>query len=113
MNKTVDVGYRQKMYEIHQYSFKKFAYTAVSDVLGESAAKAMKGDSDYVQTYYKHTRDEKMRDYARVMPRLSIFTPDPSIRTKQQLDSVISDVSTEDQQGLLKSLLDSKNPSKG
>ncbi|NMJ86827.1 MAG: hypothetical protein EX285_03150 [Thaumarchaeota archaeon] len=62
MNKTVDAGYRQKRYEIHQYSFKKFAYTAVSDMLGESAAKAMKRDSDYVQTYYKHTRDEGLRE---------------------------------------------------
>jgi len=113
MNKKVDGRHKVVRYEIHLYSFKKFAYTVVSNILGESAAKAMKGDSDYTQTYYKQTIEEKMRDCEKVIPGLSIFTPDPSIKTKQELISAVSGMSTEDQQGWLKSLRDSKNPSKG
>ena len=48
LNKVVDMTYRRTRYKIHLYSFKKFAYTTMSDVLSEAAVKSIKGDTDYV-----------------------------------------------------------------
>ncbi len=114
LNKRVEGMHRINRYEIHPYSFKKFAYTVVSKVLGESAAKAMKGDSDYTQTYYKQTMEEKMEDYRKVISKLSVFgaSKDVRLETKQQLDNETSGMSEEQLQGWLKSMRDSKNPSK-
>ena len=115
MNKKVNGHHKNIRYEIHPYSFKKFAYTAVSDVLGESAAKAMKGDVKNAQTYYKKTLLERMEDYKKVISKLSVFgaSEDVRLETRQQLVNEISDMSADAQQRLLKSLIDSKNPSKG
>ena len=75
----------------------------------------MKGDRHYVLTYYKKTLLERMEDYKKLIPVLSVFgsNEDARLETKQEIDNLISGMSTEDQQGLLKSLLDGKNPSKG
>ena len=115
MNKKVNGHHKNIRYEIHPYSFKKFAYTAVSDVLGESAAKAMKGDVKNAQTYYKKTLLERMEDYKKVISKLSVFgaSEDVRLETRQQLVNEISDMSADAQQRLLKSLIDSKNLSKG
>ncbi|NMJ87493.1 MAG: hypothetical protein EX285_06610 [Thaumarchaeota archaeon] len=115
INKKVDGKHKLNRYEIRPYSFKKFAYTVVSDVLGESAAKSMKGDSDYEQTYYKKTLLERMEGYKKVISKLSVFgaSEDVRLETRQQLVNEISDMSADAQQRLLKSLIDSKNLSKG
>jgi len=63
-------------YKIHIYSFKKFAFTAMADTLGEIAARAIKGDKDYVLTYYKKNREERAADYRKVMPKLLLFSTD-------------------------------------
>ena len=59
---------RQKRYKIYPYSFKKFAFTKMADVLEEMVVRAIKGDKEYVFTYYRKSREERADDYRRVLP---------------------------------------------
>lgn len=71
-------------YDKHIYSFKKFAFTAWADAAGEMAARAIKGDSEYVFTYYKKSREERAEDFEKVLPRLLIFSSNPE-SVKEQI----------------------------
>jgi len=48
----------------------------MADTLGEIVARAIKGDKDYVLTYYKKNREERAADYRKVMPKLLLFSTD-------------------------------------
>ena len=99
MNQVVDRPQTRSIrYKIHPYSFKKFAYTAISDVLSEAAVKSMKGDTDYALTYYKKSRDERMEDYKKVISKLSVFdsSEDPLLKQKEKT-KLLMDNATPDQ----------------
>src|SRR5574340_1729546 len=76
-------------YKIHIYSFKKFAFTVMADVLGEIAARAIKGDREYVLTYYRKSREERAEDFRKVIPKLSVFGSDEGSTMREQVESKI------------------------
>ena len=85
MNQVVDRPQtRSVRYKIHPYSFKKFAYTVMSDVLSEAAVKSMKGDTDYALIYYKKSSDERLEDYKKVMSKLFVFDSSEDQLLKQK-----------------------------
>ena len=93
MNQVVDRPQTRSIrYKIHQFSFKKFAYTTMSDVLSEAAVKSMKGDTDYALTYYKKSRDERLEDYKKVMSKLSVFdsSEDPLLKQKEKTKLLVN-----------------------
>ncbi len=83
-------------YKIHPYSFKKFAFTVMADELGEIAARAIKGDREYVLTYYRKNRDERATDYQRVIPKLSVFGSDEKYKVRDQIAAKIKDMKDQD-----------------
>ena len=76
------------------------------------AARAIKGDRDYVLTYYKKSREERAREFRKVMPKLFVFTSDPDAELNQQLESKINDMDSADKLSLLKFLKDGKKLNK-
>lgn len=76
-------------YKIHIYSFKKFAFTVMADALGEIAARAIKGDREYVLTYYRKSREERAEDFRKVIPKLSVFGSDEGSKIREQVESKI------------------------
>ena len=68
-------------------------------MLGESAVKAIKGDTDYALTYYKKTLDERMKDYRRAMPKLSVFgsNEDSLLKEREKLLEAVRDNATPEQ----------------
>lgn len=90
-----------KRYKIHIYSFKKFAFTRMADSLGEIAARAIKGDKQYIFTYYKKSREERAEDYTKLIPKLSIFVPDDQVKIREQVEDAIKTLKKEDLAGLL------------
>ncbi len=91
---NVAVQQRGKMtrYKYHPYSFKKFAFTKAVDTLGEIPARAMKGDREYVQTYYKKSREERAEDYRKLIPKLSVFGMDEKSKLREQVEEAIKSV---------------------
>jgi len=69
----VVAGRGETRYKIHRYSFKKFAFTTMADILGEMATRTIKGDSEYVMTYYRKSREDRAEDYRKVIPKLLVF----------------------------------------
>jgi len=67
-------------YKIHLYSFKKFAFTTMADTLREMGTRAIKGDSEYVMTYYRKSREERAEDYRKVTPKLLVFSQAKDVR---------------------------------
>ncbi len=82
-------------YTIHPYSFKKFGFTVAADVLGELEARAMKGDKDYVQTYYRKNREERAKDYRKLIPRLSVFGEDEEQKKREKAEAKVKTMSPE------------------
>jgi hypothetical protein len=71
--------------KIHPHSFRKFFYSRVVGVIGETAAHAMMGHGSYMKTYYKRTEEERARDYLKCMPHLTIFGESPDVsRLKEE-----------------------------
>jgi|GEM_PF-1281449 len=62
-------------YKVHIYSLKKFAFTKMADTLGELAAHAIAGHKAYLITYYKKSREERAKDFQKLIPKLSVLTP--------------------------------------
>lgn len=60
--------------KLHPHSFRKFFFSRVVGVIGETAAHALMGHGSYLKTYYKRAEEERARDYLRCMPHLTIFT---------------------------------------
>ncbi|MGI0070453.1 MAG: hypothetical protein ACREAN_09410, partial [Nitrosopumilaceae archaeon] len=76
-------------YKVHIYSFKKFAFTVMADTLGEIAARAIKGDREYVLTYYRKNREERAADYRKVVPKLSVFSNNEEPTAKEEIEAKI------------------------
>lgn len=71
--------------KIHPHSFRKFFFSKVVGVIGETAAHAMMGHGSYLKTYYKRTEEERAADYLKCMPHLAIFGESPDMgRLKEE-----------------------------
>ncbi|MEM3085496.1 MAG: hypothetical protein QXP61_10495 [Nitrososphaerales archaeon] len=68
--------------------------------MGEIAARALKGDKEYVLTYYKKSREERPEDYRKMISKLSVFVPDDQARLREEVDEAIKTLK-EDLAGLL------------
>lgn len=95
-------------YKIHIYSFKKFAFTVMADELGEIAARAIKGDMEYVLTYYRKSREERATDYRRAIPKLSVFGSDEKYMVRDQIAAKIKSMKDDDLARLQKFLKTAK-----
>jgi len=63
--------------KIHPHSLRKFFFSKVVGVIGETAAHALMGHGSYMKTYYRRTEEERAKDYRRCMPYLTIFGESP------------------------------------
>jgi hypothetical protein len=63
--------------KIHPHSFRKFFFSRVVGVIGETAAHALMGHGSYMKTYYKRTEEDRAGDYLRCMPYLTVFGESP------------------------------------
>jgi hypothetical protein len=72
-----------------QVIYKKYAFTVMADALGEIAARAIKGDREYVLTYYRKNREERAEDFRKVIPKLSVFGSDERSTMREQVESAI------------------------
>ncbi len=95
-------------YEIRIYSFKKFAFTAMADVLGETAARAIKGDGEYALTYYKKSREERAEDFDKVISKLLIFT-EKQDSVREQIQEEIKSLKKEELASLLEQIRSKKD----
>jgi len=107
LNEQVDCNRIQSRYKIHLYSFKKFAFTVMADVLGEMATRAIKGDKEYVMTYYKKNRDERAEDYRKVTPSLLVFSEQKNVR--KDLEDQVRKMSSDDLGRVLEFVMNGKN----
>ncbi len=94
LNEVVNGRRKVNRYKIHIYSFKKFAFTAMADTIGIAAARAVKGDAEYYFTYYRKSREERLADYRRVIPKLSIFTDDTK-SVREQIEEELNKIGPE------------------
>ena len=88
MNEKVRQQGAMQRYKLHIYSFKKFAFTVMADTLGEIAARAIKGDREYVLTYYRKNREERAADYQKVLGKISVFSSTEST-SKEEIEAKI------------------------
>lgn len=95
-------------YKIHIYSFKKFAFTVMADELGEIAARAIKGDREYVLTYYRKSREERATDYRKVVPKISVFGSDERSKVRDQIAEKVRSMKDDDLARLQKFLRTAK-----
>ena len=76
-------GYTQKVPElaklnengqrmIHFHAFRKFFYTALSNVVGSNYAHALMGHHEYLDTYYNLPEEKKRELYLKAEPHLTI-----------------------------------------
>ncbi len=100
LNQLIEQG-KKKLYKIHLYSFKKFAFTTMADTVGETAARAIKGDTEYVLTYYKKSREERASDYRKLIPKLSVFAGDEQFKIREQVEEAVRSMKQEDLTALL------------
>ncbi|MFQ5941442.1 MAG: hypothetical protein ACE5KA_07085, partial [Nitrososphaerales archaeon] len=101
INNVIEKHGVAKRYKIHVYSFKKFAFTKMVDTLGELPARAIKGDAEYVFTYYKKSREERAEDYRIVMPKLSVLSNDERSKLREQVNEAIKTLKHKDLAALL------------
>ena len=57
--------------------------------LGDIAAKATRGDKDYALTYYRKSKDERVEDYKKMIPKLSIFDTPEKYKLREQIQHEI------------------------
>ncbi len=96
INQKVQQRGSMNRYKIHIYSFKKFAFTVMADALGEIAARAVKGDREYVLTYYRKSREERAEDFRKVIPKLSVFGVDEGTKIRDQVEAKVKTLSDDD-----------------
>ncbi len=96
LNQKVQKRGSMNRYKIHIYSFKKFAFTVMADALGEIAARAVKGDREYVLTYYRKSREERAEDFRKVIPKLSVFGSDEGLKIREQVEAKVKTLSDDD-----------------
>ncbi len=109
LNEAIDKRGVDRRYRIHLYSVKKFAFTAMADALGELAARAIKGDKEYVLTYYKKSREERAEDYRKILPKLSIFGADEKSKLREQVEATIRKMKDKDMERLLEFIQNGKS----
>ena len=63
--------------KIHPHSLRKFFFSKVVGIIGETAAHALMGHGSYMKTYYRRTERERKRDYLKCMAYLSVFAENP------------------------------------
>lgn len=63
-------------YKIHLHSFRKFFYSTVAPIVGSDIAHAWMGHSEYLDTYFKKTLEERYEMYQQVEPYLTIGNAD-------------------------------------
>jgi len=63
--------------KIHPHSLRKFFFSKVVGVIGETAAHALMGHGSYMKTYYRRSEMERSRDFLRCLPYLSVFGESP------------------------------------
>jgi len=44
----------------------------MADTLGEMATRAIKGDSEYLMTYFRKSQEERVEDFRKVIPKLLV-----------------------------------------
>ena len=96
LNQRIQQRGSMNRYKIHIYSFKKFAFTVMADALGEIAARAVKGDREYVLTYYRKSREERAEDFRKVIPKLSVFGSDEGSKIREQVEAKVKTLSDDD-----------------
>jgi hypothetical protein len=79
--------------------------------LGEVAARAIKGDKEYAMTYYKKNREERAEDYRKVMPKLSVFENNESVKVREQVEDAIKTLKEKDLTALLEFIKTAKGQS--
>ncbi len=109
LNKTVEQKGKVKRYKKHIYSFKKLAFTVMAEALGEFEARAIKGDKNYVMTYYKKTKEERARDYRKVMPKLCLFGTNEEEKVREQAVAELNRMDIEQVGRLLQFMKNGKN----
>jgi len=75
---------RRNTYTIHIYSFKKFGFTKYADAISELAAHATAGHEEYLITYYKKSREDRVVDFNKVKGKLQLFTTPTDLEKQQQ-----------------------------
>ncbi len=110
LNEPVGGNRKMRRYKIHLYSFKKFAFTVMADTLGEMATRAIKGDKEYVLTYYKKNREERAKDYKKVTPKLLVFSEEKNPR--REFEDEVRNMSDADLDVLLEFVKNGKNQSR-
>ncbi|MBI3640672.1 MAG: tyrosine-type recombinase/integrase [Thaumarchaeota archaeon] len=108
MNQKIQQRGSMSRYKIHIYSFKKFAFTVMADTLGEIAARAVKGDREYVLTYYRKSREERAEDFRKVIPKLSVFGGEEGSKIREQVEAKVKAL-TEDELAKLQEFLKTAN----
>jgi len=95
---------RGKRYKIHLYSLKKFAFTKMADTIGEIGARATLGQKAYLITYYKKSREERAKDFQKLIPKLSVLTPSDleDKKKREELKSSIQGLSGDQSNANLK-----------
>ncbi len=73
LNRRIPLRGVSPRYRLRLYSFRKFFFSKAADVLGELAAHALVGHESYLITYYKKTREERLKDFDKLRPELLIF----------------------------------------
>ncbi|MGH9921855.1 MAG: tyrosine-type recombinase/integrase [Nitrososphaerales archaeon] len=63
-------------FRIHLHSFRKFFYSTVAPIVGSDIAHALMGHSEYLDTYFKKTREERSELYQQVEPHLTVGNAD-------------------------------------
>jgi hypothetical protein len=75
-NETTTTGRRK----IHPHSLRKFFFSKVVGIIGETAAHALMGHSSYMKTYYRRTEMERAADYLKCMPYLNVLSENPTMK---------------------------------
>lgn len=86
---------KKRRFGIHIYSFKKFAFTKIADVLGSLATHAIAGHEEYLITYYKKSRAERAKDYLKAIPKLRLFTPSEEEELREQAIETVRELPRE------------------
>ncbi|MGI0082800.1 MAG: hypothetical protein ACREAF_02695 [Nitrosopumilaceae archaeon] len=77
-------------------------------LLLEIAARAIKGDREYVLTYYRKSREERAEDFQKVIPKLSVFGGDEKSKIRGQIEARVKTLS-EDELARLQEFLKTAN----
>ena len=59
-------------------------------------ARAVKGDREYVLTYYRKSREERAEDFRKVIPKLSVFGSDEGSKIREQVEAKVKTLSDDD-----------------